>query len=195
MAEAEDLSFLSFFLTEPVYLLAEPESFQEAPVPETEVPAEMSAPPLQENVARQEKEVQPLPSFEGSNRKHLLILFHQEGGGAMASQDKALLGKILQAVHYSFEDVALCNWASLNSEAGNDLKVYESLNKIPSETILVFGDPPLSWSYTHFFRKYHISQDETGKSLLQADEIHEIAQNKDLKVQLWNALQKLFIQA
>lgn len=211
----EDLSFLSFFLTEPIYLLPE---VPPAEVPPAETsPVEEPEPPVSERTAAAEpidpsegqQEEAPLqseespgeasvstspqpPTFQGENRKKVLILFYQPDDEYMNEAASSFLEKILKAVSHNLDDVARCNWALLERKQSAKTDVYESLQMVDCQKILAFGDLPLAWSKSHFFQKYHITQDAFQRSLLQADHLHEIAQNRDLKVKLWESLQQMF---
>jgi hypothetical protein len=190
---AEDLSFLQFFLTEPIYLVpeAEPvifkkeESIEEkVTVSAVEAPSAIDPEPASSPL--------PLPETEGSNQQGVLILFHDKASSRLQAEHKQLLEKILKAIHLTFEDIALCNWAPLEITFEKQSNIFESIQKIKSDKILVFGDLPLAWSLSHFFQKYHITREAEGKKLLLADDLLKIAQNRELKVQLWNSLQKMF---
>jgi hypothetical protein len=192
----EDLSFLAFFLNEPVYLLPEEEPVF---ITRHEVEAEiaMKDEAVQEpgETAEDEKAGAPsttLPVYEGQNRKAVLVLYHQPDSEQLAEGSKAFLQKILQAVNHEPDDVALCNWALLEKKESEVPDIYETLQSIDSHKMLVFGDLPLAWSMSHFFQKYHISEDADGRQLLQADDLLMIAQKRDLKVKLWESLQRLF---
>jgi DNA polymerase III psi subunit len=191
MAEDQDLSFLPFFLTEPVYLLPEEEKTLEEAVA---VEAAAENQPAAETGDRDEPEQDQLekPVYEGKNRRQVMILVYNYADARLPAADKALLGKILQALDLDFEDVALCNWALLQQKADERPDIYERLNRIDADKVIAFGDLPGSWSCTHFFSKYHISHDQAGTAFLHSDGLLEIAQNKDLKVLLWDSLQKLF---
>ena len=216
----EDLSFLSFFLTEPIYLLpevppaevppAESSSAETSPAEEPEPTFSdrtATAEPLVPSESRQEEATlqsedspgeaavstspQP-PTFQGENRKKVLVLFYQPDDEYMTEAASSFLEKILKAVAHDLDDVARCNWALLERQEPAWPDVYESLQMVDCQKILAFGDLPLAWSKSHFFQKYHITEDAAQRRLLQADNLHEIAQNRDLKVKLWESLQQLF---
>ncbi|WPP52584.1 hypothetical protein [Catalinimonas niigatensis] len=195
MQSAEDLSFLRFFLTEPIYLLPETEPVK---VREKAVPVEESSTDskTEEPVSAEHSEpVSPalsLPETEGDNKQGVLLLFYDKENKSLNSESKLLLEKILKSVNLTFEDIALCNWAPLEAEFENQKGVFESIQKIKSTKILAFGELPLAWSLSHFFQKYHITQDAEGKKLLLADDLLKIAHNREFKVQLWNSLQQMF---
>lgn len=191
----EDLSFLPFFLTEPVYLLPESlplterEDAPEAIGPSKEL--EEADQPVSELEQPESLSLQ-LPVIEGENRTKVLILFYQPDAENMNEDASRFLAKVLKAVKRDIDDVARCNWALLERQETALPDVYESIQTIDCKKILAFGDLPLAWSLSHFFQKYHITQDASQRSLLQADHLHEIAQNRDLKVKLWESLQRLF---
>lgn len=197
MAQEEDLSFLAFFLNEPVYLLPE-EAPVFIPLPEEEAEVIAQADTMHDAGANEKEEKEEItsapdvPGYEGQNRKAVLVLYHQPDSTQMPEGSKTFLQKILRAVAHEPDDVALCNWALLEQQASEVPGIYETLQSIDSSKILVFGDLPLSWSMSHFFQKYHITQDADGRQLLQADDLLMIAQNRDLKVKLWESLQRLF---
>jgi len=218
MSLSEDLSFLRFFLTEPVYLVKEPEgqtpaetqaTVKEEDTPQTEEQQGVEA-SVSEVKAKTEDDRRPeaqtvqdkpdkkaelnLPEYEGENQKGILILHFNKRQSAMKNQDKVFLGKVINAVSLNFRDVALCNWAPLEVSFEAQKNVFESLQQIKSEKILVFGDLPLAWSLSHFFQPYTITQDAEGRQLLLADDLQSIAADRELKVKLWGSLQKLFKQ-
>lgn len=194
MQASEDLSFLRFFLTEPIYLLPEneqiaveeTEAFKEENTSTTavELSSEDTQPPTSTAL--------PLPEIEGSNKQGVLVLFYDKENESLKSESKALLDKILKAVQLSFEDIALCNWALLEAEFEKRKDIFEFIQKLEATKILAFGELPLAWSLSHFFQKYHITQDAEGKKLLLADDLLKIAHNREFKVQLWSSLQKMF---
>ncbi len=199
-ASEEDLSFLSFFLTEPVYLLPEaaPDYVTEAgPLPQdlAEQEAEHSESAEENKKAKEQlsdSDEVMMPLTQGLNRKGVLILYHQPAAESLAASSVALLEKILKAVQLDMDDVALCNWALLEQQQAAQSNIFESLQLIDCDMIIAFGDLPMAWSMRHFFQKYHITQEASGKALLQADDLPIIAQNRDYKVKLWESLQKLF---
>lgn len=195
MQSSEDLSFLRFFLTEPIYLLpeAEPVKVKEKVVlqAETNIVMKTEAPESANHSAPVSSPIS-LPEIEGDNKRGVLVLIYDKESKSLRSENKLLLEKILKAVNLGFEDIALCNWALLEEvfESRND--IFESIQKIKATKILAFGDLPLAWSLSHFFQKYHITQDAEGKKLLLADDLLKIAHNREFKVQLWNSLQEMF---
>lgn len=201
MAEQDqDLTFLSFFLNEPIYLLPQDEqvflSENNAPA-ENSAEVEVPSPRAQEvaEVADDVPEVEnslPVPETEGQNRKGVMILFYNPEAPGLEPSSVALLEKILKAVQLDMDDVALCNWALLEQQQAQHNNIFESLQFIDCNKVIAFGDLPLAWSMSHFFKKYHITEDAHAKGLVQADDLTIIAQNRDLKVQLWESLQKLF---
>ena len=200
-ATEEDLSFLSFFLTEPVYLLPETEPMpvsipKNAPAQEAVTEPEPQLPEKNEKDSEDftrpnESSLAP-PATRGQNTKGVLILYHKPGAEELEPDTAALLTKILKAVNHDIEDVARCNWALLEQQVEAQSNIFESLQLIDCQKIIAFGDLPLAWSMSHFFQRYHITEDASGNRLLLADDLHEVAQNRDLKIKLWESLQKMF---
>ncbi len=194
MPTADDLSFLRFFLTEPIYLLPETEAVR---ITEEKEVLEVNAIILDEEQSSGQ-DSQPsssglsLPETAEDNKKGVLLLFYDKKSEGLDSESKQLLEKILKAINLSLEDIALCNWAPLEAIFEQQKTVFETLQKLNSNKILAFGDLPLAWSLSHFFQKYHITQDAEGRKLLLADDLLKIEQNRELKIQLWSALQKMF---
>lgn len=204
MHTPDDLNFLRFFLTEPIYLIpeAEPqeieqkeESTESEEIIEKEAVQEVNSQEQEEKtsvpVAKQ-KDSLPIPETEGENQKGVLVLFYHQQSKSLRNEEREFLGNILKAVNLSFNDIALCNWAPLEQAYERQKNIFESIQQIKSEKLLVFGDLPLAWSLSHFFQKYHITEDAEGRKLLLADDLQSIAKNRDFKVQLWNALKKMF---
>ncbi|MEK6480051.1 hypothetical protein WJR50_21090 [Catalinimonas sp. 4WD22] len=204
MHTPDDLNFLRFFLTEPIYLIpeAEPQKIEQHEET-TESEANIEEKAVQEaNGQEQEEKASdtevkqndslPIPETEGENQKGVLVLFYQQQHRSLSNEERDFLGNILKAVNLGFNDIALCNWAPLEQAYEQQKNIFESIQQIKSEKLLVFGDLPLAWSLSHFFQKYHITEDAEGRKLLLADDLQSIAQNRDFKVQLWNALKKMF---
>lgn len=203
MSTAEDLNFLRFFLTEPIYLIPEKKALDTAITeksPEPERPMEAEAPektPVETAEKSSEKVGEKVgklvvPQTEGENRQGVLLLYHQQNTHTLAAEQREFLGKILKAVNLGFDDIALCNWAPLEKSFEQQKNIFEGLQQIRSDKILLFGEPPLAWSLSHFFQKYQITQDAEGRKLLLADNLLNIGKQRELKVQLWGSLQKLF---
>lgn len=204
MHTSDDLNFLRFFLTEPIYLIPEAESqeieqkeesTESEEIIEEEAVKEVGTQEQEEKISDTDaKQAAPLsiPETEGENQKGVLVLFYHQQNKSLSNEEREFLGNILKAVNLTFNDIALCNWAPLEQAHEQQKNIFESIQQIKAEKILVFGDLPLAWSLSHFFQKYHITEDAEGRKLLLADDLRSIALKRDLKVQLWNALKKMF---
>ncbi|MDF9795251.1 hypothetical protein OKW21_000514 [Catalinimonas alkaloidigena] len=204
MHAQEDLNFLRFFLTEPIYLVPEAEppiiaqkagAAEAEGIVETETVQQMAVQDKEESKAAPAARPAaplPIPETEGGNHKGVVVLFYDQKNRSLGKEERGFLGNILKAVKLNFDDVALCNWALLEAEFEQRKNIFESIQHVECNTILAFGQLPLSWSLSHFFQKYHITEDAEGRKLLLADDLLSIAQNRDFKVQLWNALKKMF---
>lgn len=197
----ENLSFLPFFLNEAVYIIPEklPVAVTEPDHKNTSNSPDMTDPQIQSadhepasEPQNQEEGLITIPDTIGENRKGILVLFYQQEASDLEPSSLALLEKILKAIGLHLQDIARCNWASLEPKLAHQGNIYESLQLIECQKMIVFGDLPLAWSMSHFFRQYSITKDAEGRQLLLADDLAVIGKDQNLKRKLWESLQKMF---
>jgi DNA polymerase III psi subunit len=124
--------------------------------------------------------------FLGKNEKNILILVNEEKIPFLEDGDLNFLIGILGACKLSMADVALVNFhqhKKLSSQALN-----ESFS--PSKNIL-FGVTPAAIELPLHFPHYQVQQ-YNNRSYLGAPSLKELAADKQLKMQLWESLKKLF---
>lgn len=129
----------------------------------------------------------PLSSipYAGQNLKKILILFENKLGKELPVNEQDFLGKVLQAVNLSFDDVALVNIHLLEQTA------YLLLSQFEASIWLSFGVVRDSLPVNANVPLYEIAK-ANKTSLLLADSLEEIERNRDKKVLLWNNLKILF---
>lgn len=159
-----DRHFLAMFLSDPVYVVEEPES--------PELP--------------EEKEI-TIP-FKGQNKQEIMVIVNDEKAEYLSENEEAFLMKILQAVQLTQEDIALVNAWHFQSEAHQS----EVLNNIPYKTLIVFGDMSEAVFFRKYLAKYQWNKDDENRVYLQADALKEIANDRTKKQLLWKNLQEIF---
>jgi len=205
---AEDISFLSHFITEEIYLIKDNiaptqktkvEKVVEAPIekanpaPTKEVMTEevaettvaKTSPPSPTPVVEEPKPVyiKPLPT-EGNNLKHCLIFFEAEQP-QLEGEKKAFLLKILTSVKRSLDDVLLINVKEASSE-----QIEAVLNEFNHRHVLVFDSKKLD-SYNNS-PVYEVKEDRK-KFYMKADDLTLIESTVALKKSIWAGLQKMFL--
>ncbi len=207
---AEDISFLSHFITEEIYLIKDDvapaptqeikgEKVVEAPVEKAnpaptkevkteevaETPAEKVSSPPPTPVVEEPKPVyiKPLPT-EGNNLKHCLIFFEAEHP-QLEAEKKAFLLKILTSVKRSLDDVLLINLKEASPE-----QIEAVLNEFNHRHVLVFNSKKLD-SYNNS-PVYEVKEDRK-KFYMKADDLGEIEATVALKKAIWAGLQKMFL--
>ncbi|NMM49250.1 hypothetical protein [Marinigracilibium pacificum] len=112
--------------------------------------------------------------FEGDNKKAITVYAAQ-----INDTDKAFLMKVISAVNIGLTDIALTT----------DI---DSLFMIePQEVIISFGSEELLQGPFAGSAMYSVEEVGDVKSLL-CDELSKIAEDKDLKMKLWQGLKSLF---
>jgi hypothetical protein len=168
----DDKSFLSLFLTEEIYLL-------KGDIVQQETPPALPAEPKASKVAMPANVTQePKVAYKGKNTKGILIITSDHN---LSAQEETFLAKVLQAVKVELNETALMSQSNTNG-----VGVLELAHQTQSNIILAFGinDPT--------YKPYHISQTQ-GLKILMADPLKLIETDRDKKIQLWDALKKLFL--
>ncbi len=175
--ERIDPNHLSWFITEPIYVVNEPAPFftEEVVEPEAEVNEEL-----------------PVLDYKGENRKEILILVDEKNKPYLSEKDETFLTKILGATGLTFTDIALLNLHSLREQIEYFPDVFQLLHDFPFRTLILFGNIPETLPFTRYLNKYQIVQDDLEKTYLQADALKEIANDRSKKQLLWRNLQDVF---
>ncbi len=160
-----DRRFLSLFLTDPVYVIAE------------------AAPPT-----HQEEEEEVPVTYMGQNNKQICILVSDAEAEFLSEKDETFLLKILQAVNLSFNDVALINGHNLS-----ETTIADALVQVSYKILICFGDAPEDINLKKYLTKYEYLSDEQDRIYLQADALLDIAADRSRKQQLWKCLQEIFL--
>lgn len=179
----EDKKFLSYFITEPVYLVRESRPKPSDPA----VSEEKKTPVVQKSAESEKSPALPIFPYQGKNLKKVLVLFHHASEEKLAQKEEIFLGKILHAVNLNFDDVALLNINLIKHEE------YTHLTHFDAKVWLSFGVKSEKLAFKPTTTPYEIITD-SGVRYLLADPLEEIQQEKDKKVKLWNNLKLLFNQ-
>lgn len=208
-----DLSFLPYFITEDLFLLAEDrQAVRKAVAQETEkaplkpadkatkqkepqVPSATPAVPLTakaEVKASAEAEspskgkINPKLIF-GENRKGLLILVEDKDHPVMERADGLFLKDVLKAIGYSFDDVAIVNICQCLSEAD-----WEAVNNISFTHLFSFGVSRSEVPATITLAPYELESSKNRKFLM-VDKLTVLRAERSRKIALWNLLKPMFV--
>ncbi|MDH5599398.1 MAG: hypothetical protein OEY34_09745 [Cyclobacteriaceae bacterium] len=156
--------FLREFLNEPIYIIKE-DSIQ---LSET-LPDSSSASTVE-------------ISYKGQNKKGILILVSNPGDEYLSPDKEELLKKILQSVNLSFIDIALIN---ISSHPHSD---FLNLGNI----IISFGIEHVEEisAIPHFYQSHPVNE----KIIIRCHSLEQIADDRELKLKLWNCLKNQFIK-
>ncbi|CAN5402732.1 hypothetical protein BH23BAC1_BH23BAC1_44050 [soil metagenome] len=168
-----DLSFLPYFFTEPVYIIPE------ASVPENSV----EALPHQ----NLEKPSKKLPSKGNFGKKVLLIVDDPEDE-VLNPSESGFLNKILKAIKLTEEDIIILNVHHITDE-----QLPEVLSKFPYKVLISFGVNSEALLGTSNVLPYIIPKGQERVRLL-VDNLPAIEKDQQKKVKLWENLQLLFVR-
>lgn len=171
-----ELSFLSEFIKEPLYLIKEeiqaPKNYTQAT---TDEPAQVEEP--KEKVA-----LKPVTT-SGQNLKGCIILVDWENGEV--TEEKDLLLKILGSVKRTENDVLIAHASGTSQE-----QIEALLAEQNHRHVLDFGTAKL----THLSTAGTYEIKENGpKKYLKAHPISEISTDIEKKKALWKSLQEMFL--
>ncbi|MEM8908826.1 MAG: hypothetical protein AAGD05_13350 [Bacteroidota bacterium] len=125
-------------------------------------------------------------SLRGGNQKKVLVVYDKAQASA---SELRLLQKILLAVNLELpKDVLLLALETGQSSSFSALKTQYEL-----QTVLIFGTNTQNLGLHFQQNKYEVITCQQTRFLL-ADELPQIASDKNLKATLWQALQLLFPQ-
>ena len=165
-------AFLPYFITEDIYVVSEDAAEITARIEEAIEVAESTP-----------EYIEPSIKYKGENKKGILILIENNEGEYLTSADEIFLSKILQAVGIQLGDIAL-----VNLKAEHNL---EQILKIEHATAIAFTTKYAQLNSEIPNELYQIHTHANAKILL-ADPLHEISQEKEKKMKLWEQLQILF---
>lgn len=124
-------------------------------------------------------------SFLGKNKKNIVIIVYNEKEKYLHEVELKFLSRILKAVHFTLDDVAVVNIKK--QPAG-----YSELDALfQSKAVLLFGAEPKNIDLPVNFPQFQL-QSFNNCTYLHAPALNEIENEKVLKQQLWECLKNLF---
>ncbi len=117
---------------------------------------------------------------KGENRKDIVVLIDYPQANFLPGDLDELFQKIMSSVSLTYKDIALINIASNEFD-----EIPVSFTKI-----LTFGVKAIP-GFDIDMIKYQILKVD-GIDILIADNLKDISDNKELKMQLWNSIRLLF---
>jgi hypothetical protein len=126
---------------------------------------------------------EPAPiNYLGSNKKGILILVQDIESEFLNAQDLDFLMKIIESgLKYAGEDIAIVNCIRF--------PYWQIFDELHHSFLIGFGDH----QEVHFndLIKYEVAVKE-GVRILLADDLKTIAGDRNIKMKLWKALQRMF---
>lgn len=176
--KVENDAYLPLFLTETLYPVCN-KGNSPSPSKKTASSSAETTTPIATEEAK--ATVSPALDWMGENRKGVGILVSYEQDNYIPDAHRELLGKILQAVQLDWTDIALINLSKVSH-------THPGFADIGANRVLSFGVNH-SWVPTE---KLYQKVEFQNRTVLKTHTLEEIAQSRDLKVQLWTALKSLF---
>lgn len=124
-------------------------------------------------------------SYLGKNEKNILIITTQSDVRFLTDEELEFLTSILSACKLSIADVAIVNWKQTETDLS---KIFLELK---TKTALLFNITPLEIGLPINFPQFQI-QEFNKQTYLYAPSLQEIANNVEVKKQLWSSLKNLF---
>jgi DNA polymerase III psi subunit len=127
----------------------------------------------------------PVPSL-GKGGKGILIVVSKPDVSYLPDDELDFLTKVLSACQLSLADVAIINWKKVphhNTEA--------IMEQFGARYVILFDLDPLPFGLPLNLPAYAVHTDDK-KQFVIAPSLHQIAQTKEAKTQLWAALKQLF---
>lgn len=128
---------------------------------------------------------QPL-KYLGKNAKNIVLLVRYASVPFLPDEELNFLTSILSACKLSLADVAVVNIHSLEEN-----EVETALQPLEPRDVLLFGITPLSIDLPINFPQFQL-QRFNNRTYLHSPDLQELANNKNLKLQLWSCLKNLF---
>ena len=122
--------------------------------------------------------------FLGSNNKQIVMLVQDVDNDYLSATAEDMFVKLLAAVKLNMQDVAIINTAK---QSANWSLIKDKLNPLK---VILWGVAPTFINLN--VDKYSVQQ-ASGLGVLYADGLDTITTNVELKRQLWEALQKMFL--
>ncbi len=125
--------------------------------------------------------------FLGNNQEKVLLVVNEPGVMYLADEDLDFLMGILSACKLSMHDVIL-----LNFHKNPETHYQDLLKTFTPGKILLFGIEPAKLQFPLEFPYYQLQQ-YNQQTYLYSPSLKQLAADKQLKVQLWASLKKLFL--
>lgn len=122
--------------------------------------------------------------YLGKNEKQILITTADPEVPVINDTDLQFLTTVLSALNLSLADVAIINTAHYKDQG--DIHAA-----VPFSKAILFGVTPPELDLPIDFPAYQVQQ-FADRTYLHASPLKELHQNKELKMQLWNALKRMF---
>jgi hypothetical protein len=128
---------------------------------------------------------QPL-KYLGKNAKNIVLLVNHAAVPFLPDEELNFLTNILSACKLSLADVAIVNIYSFKEN-----EVEQRIQPLEPKNVLLFGITPLSVDLPINFPQFQLQQ-FNKRTYLHSPGLQELANDKTLKLQLWNCLKNLF---
>jgi DNA polymerase III psi subunit len=182
--------FLSVFLTEELYVLAE----EKLPVPDPALRS-IDQKPKEKELKAETKAAEPEPQLSpvpgdlvfGKNGKGILILVDAPGHKVLDKPEGKLLKDILKSVNLEFDDVAILNIARCSEQ-----HYWSCLDSVKYIKLVSFGVQPYQVPVLGKMDKFTALQEE-GKTYILAEKLTAITADRAAKIKLWNLLKSHFV--
>ncbi len=125
-------------------------------------------------------------NFLGNNYKNILIVVTHTNTVHLPDGDLDFLVKILMACKLGLNDVAIINY---NNYQQTPVKTI--LGKFNPQNVFLFGIDPLGFGLPAGFPPFQVQQLATT-GYLHAPSLSQLAEDKNLKAQLWTSLKRIF---
>ena len=126
------------------------------------------------------------PDTLGNYEKQILIIVNNAGDIHLPEIDLEFLTNILKACSLNIKDIRILN---LNRNEILPAQIISNLNPLK---VLFFGVDLSSFELPLQFPNFQV-QSYDGVVFLSAPSLNEISSSADLKKQLWQSLQKMFL--
>jgi hypothetical protein len=130
-------------------------------------------------------EYQPV-KYLGKNAKNIVLLVNNSTYPFLSDEELPFLTNILSACKLSLADVAIVNIHSLEEK-----EIEKTIEPLEPKTVLLFGITPLTIDLPINFPQFQLQQ-FNKRTYLYSPDLQELANDKTLKLQLWNCLKNLF---
>jgi hypothetical protein len=146
---------------------------------------------LYSNVLIESAVASPVPpcqpaKYLGKNAGNITILVNHATVPFLPDDELNFLTNILSACKLGLADVAIVNIHPLQEN-----EVEQAIQPLEPRHVLLFGIPPLSIGLPINFPQFQL-QGFNKRTYLYGPDLQELAQDKTLKMQLWNCLKNLF---